>query len=175
MPIRLGLSESLAGVTLLGFGTGAPDVFSTFAAMNANTGSLAIDGKIKRWEANTSISLYLIYVLSVLISNWSIQKKFKSKQSILKVRNEYSQENPPLEPFLMIPDSNLENRRSSLDHDQPNPSTSVHPKNRPQLSPTQKIPAPNFHQSFPTSQNSNEPFKNLLEANFYFPSSGLNC
>ncbi|KAI8457418.1 solute carrier family 24 [Phakopsora pachyrhizi] len=39
---RLGLNENLAGVTFLGFGNGAPDVFSTFVAMRSGTGSLAI-------------------------------------------------------------------------------------------------------------------------------------
>lgn len=38
----LGLSESLTGVTFLAFGNGSPDVFSTFAAMSSNSGSLAI-------------------------------------------------------------------------------------------------------------------------------------
>ncbi|KAI0175697.1 Sodium/calcium exchanger protein-domain-containing protein [Hypoxylon sp. FL1284] len=38
----LGLSESLAGVTFLAFGNGSPDVFSTFAAMSSNSGSMAI-------------------------------------------------------------------------------------------------------------------------------------
>ncbi|KAI1110521.1 hypothetical protein F5Y14DRAFT_465608 [Nemania sp. NC0429] len=38
----LGLSESLAGVTFLAFGNGSPDVFSTFAAMGSNSGSMAI-------------------------------------------------------------------------------------------------------------------------------------
>lgn len=36
------MSESLAGVTFLAFGNGSPDVFSTFAAMGSNSGSLAI-------------------------------------------------------------------------------------------------------------------------------------
>ncbi|GAA6009391.1 hypothetical protein JCM11491_004304 [Sporobolomyces phaffii] len=39
---RLGLSESVAGVTFLAFSNGSPDVFSTFSALNANAGSLAI-------------------------------------------------------------------------------------------------------------------------------------
>lgn len=38
----LGLSETTAGVTLLAFGNGSPDVFSTFSAMNQGTFSLAI-------------------------------------------------------------------------------------------------------------------------------------
>lgn len=38
----MGMSESMAGVTLLAFGNGSPDVFSTFAAMSANSGSLAV-------------------------------------------------------------------------------------------------------------------------------------
>ena len=38
----LGMSESMAGVTLLALGNGSPDVFSTFAAMSTNSGSLAI-------------------------------------------------------------------------------------------------------------------------------------
>ena len=32
----------MAGVTFLAFGNGSPDVFSTFAAMNSNSGSLAV-------------------------------------------------------------------------------------------------------------------------------------
>jgi solute carrier family 24 (sodium/potassium/calcium exchanger), member 6 len=38
----LGMSESLTGVTFLAFGNGSPDVFSTFAAMNTHSGSLAL-------------------------------------------------------------------------------------------------------------------------------------
>jgi sodium/potassium/calcium exchanger 6 len=36
------MSENLAGVTFLAFGNGSPDVFSTFAAMNTNSGGLAV-------------------------------------------------------------------------------------------------------------------------------------
>ena len=36
------MSESMAGVTLLAFGNGSPDVFSTFSAMSTNSGSLAV-------------------------------------------------------------------------------------------------------------------------------------
>ncbi|TGZ78343.1 hypothetical protein EX30DRAFT_356051 [Ascodesmis nigricans] len=38
----LGMSESLAGVTLLAFGNGSPDMFSTYSAMKINAGSLAV-------------------------------------------------------------------------------------------------------------------------------------
>ncbi|KAL1842281.1 hypothetical protein VTJ49DRAFT_5666 [Mycothermus thermophilus] len=38
----LGMSQSLAGVTFLAFGNGSPDVFSTFAAMRSNSGSMAV-------------------------------------------------------------------------------------------------------------------------------------
>ncbi|OSX57746.1 hypothetical protein POSPLADRAFT_1049946 [Postia placenta MAD-698-R-SB12] len=38
----LGLDENMAGVTFLAFGNGSPDVFSTFSAMKANSGGLAI-------------------------------------------------------------------------------------------------------------------------------------
>ena len=36
------MSESMAGVTFLAFGNGSPDVFSTFAAMKTQSGSLAV-------------------------------------------------------------------------------------------------------------------------------------
>jgi sodium/potassium/calcium exchanger 6 len=36
------MSENLAGVTFLALGNGSPDVFSTFAAMSSNSGSLAV-------------------------------------------------------------------------------------------------------------------------------------
>ncbi|KAI5116965.1 hypothetical protein M0805_001368 [Coniferiporia weirii] len=39
---RLGLDENVAGVTFLAFGNGSPDVFSTFSAMRAGAGALAI-------------------------------------------------------------------------------------------------------------------------------------
>lgn len=38
----LGMDENVAGVTFLAFGNGSPDVFSTFSAMRADSGSLAI-------------------------------------------------------------------------------------------------------------------------------------
>ncbi|EJD06417.1 uncharacterized protein FOMMEDRAFT_117231 [Fomitiporia mediterranea MF3/22] len=39
---RLGLDENVAGVTFLALGNGSPDVFSTFSAMRAGAGALAI-------------------------------------------------------------------------------------------------------------------------------------
>lgn len=36
------MSDNLAGVTFLAFGNGSPDIFSTFAAMSTNSGSLAV-------------------------------------------------------------------------------------------------------------------------------------
>lgn len=42
MAKTLGMSESMAGVTLLAFGNGSPDVFSTFAAMGTDSGDLAV-------------------------------------------------------------------------------------------------------------------------------------
>jgi solute carrier family 24 (sodium/potassium/calcium exchanger), member 6 len=39
---RLGLDENVAGVTFLALGNGSPDVFSTFSAMRAGSGALAI-------------------------------------------------------------------------------------------------------------------------------------
>jgi sodium/potassium/calcium exchanger 6 len=38
----LGLDEDVAGVTFLAFGNGSPDLFSTFSAMRANSGTLAV-------------------------------------------------------------------------------------------------------------------------------------
>ncbi|KAH7884503.1 Sodium/calcium exchanger protein-domain-containing protein [Phlebopus sp. FC_14] len=38
----LGLDENVAGVTFLAFGNASPDVFSTFSAMRADSGSLAL-------------------------------------------------------------------------------------------------------------------------------------
>lgn len=38
----LGLDENVAGVTFLAIGNGSPDVFSTFSAMKAHSGSLAV-------------------------------------------------------------------------------------------------------------------------------------
>ncbi|CAO3702995.1 unnamed protein product [Rhizopus stolonifer] len=39
---KLEMSESMAGITILAFGNGSPDLFSTFSAMESGAGSLAI-------------------------------------------------------------------------------------------------------------------------------------
>ena len=49
------MSESLTGVTFLAFGNGSPDVFSTFAAMKSNSGSLAIGELIGAASFITSV------------------------------------------------------------------------------------------------------------------------
>ncbi|KAL2000350.1 hypothetical protein VTN02DRAFT_3224 [Thermoascus thermophilus] len=51
----LGMSESLTGVTFLAFGNGSPDVFSTFAAMKSNSGSLAVGELIGAASFITSV------------------------------------------------------------------------------------------------------------------------
>ncbi|CAI7640511.1 unnamed protein product [Penicillium viridicatum] len=51
----LGLSESLTGVTFLAFGNGSPDIFSTFAAMRSNSGSLAVGELIGAASFVTSV------------------------------------------------------------------------------------------------------------------------
>lgn len=49
------MSESLAGVTLLALGNGSPDVFSTYAAMKAGSGSLAVGELIGSASFITSV------------------------------------------------------------------------------------------------------------------------
>jgi len=54
--VILGLDENVAGVTFLALGNGSPDVFSTFSAMKANSGGLAI-GELIGQQALSSQSL----------------------------------------------------------------------------------------------------------------------
>lgn len=63
----LGLDENVAGVTFLAFGNGSPDVFSTFSAMHANSGSLAIG------ELLGAAS----FIVSCVIGSMCIIKPFK--------------------------------------------------------------------------------------------------
>ncbi|KAK9451221.1 Sodium/calcium exchanger protein-domain-containing protein [Limtongia smithiae] len=51
----LGMSESFAGVTFLALGNGSPDVFSTYAAMKAGSGSLAVGELIGAASFITSV------------------------------------------------------------------------------------------------------------------------
>ena len=62
----LHLSDTLAGVTLLALGNGSPDIFSTFAAMNSSSPSMAI-GKLL--GAATSIT-------SVVAGSMALVKPF---------------------------------------------------------------------------------------------------
>lgn len=71
----LGMSQSVAGATLLAFGNGSPDVFSTFAAFRANSGSLAI-GELLGAAA---------FITSVVAGTMAVIAPFKvSKKSFLR-------------------------------------------------------------------------------------------
>lgn len=63
----LGLDENVAGVTFLALGNGSPDVFSTFSAMKAGSGSLAIGELI---GAAT-------FIVSVVVGSMALIKPFK--------------------------------------------------------------------------------------------------
>jgi solute carrier family 24 (sodium/potassium/calcium exchanger), member 6 len=63
----LGMSESLTGVTFLAFGNGSPDVFSTFAAMSTNSGSLAVGELIGAAS----------FITAVVSGSMAITKPFK--------------------------------------------------------------------------------------------------
>ncbi|KKZ64727.1 hypothetical protein EMCG_09361 [[Emmonsia] crescens] len=107
----LGMSESLTGVTFLAFGNGSPDVFSTFAAMGSNSGSLAVvarrsfvrdvvffifaasfslvflaDGKLHVWECVTMIVFYAFYVFVVVTWHWYLAKQRRKRDRDLAAR-----------------------------------------------------------------------------------------
>ncbi|KAF1807671.1 Sodium/calcium exchanger protein-domain-containing protein [Mucor lusitanicus] len=67
---RLQLSESMAGVTVLAFGNGSPDLFSTFTAMNSGSGSLAIGELIGA----------AFFIVSVVSGCMGIIRPFRSKR-----------------------------------------------------------------------------------------------
>ncbi|CAO3590951.1 unnamed protein product [Absidia cylindrospora] len=67
---KLKLSESMAGVTILAFGNGSPDLFSTFSAMNSGSGSLAIGELIGA----------AFFIVSVVSGSMGIIRPFKSKR-----------------------------------------------------------------------------------------------
>ncbi|KAI1341559.1 hypothetical protein F5Y15DRAFT_360230 [Xylariaceae sp. FL0016] len=71
----LGLSESLAGVTFLAFGNGSPDVFSTFAAMSSNSGSMAVGELIGAAG----------FITSVVAGSMALVREFKvSKKTFIR-------------------------------------------------------------------------------------------
>ncbi|KAG0309868.1 hypothetical protein BGZ98_003411 [Dissophora globulifera] len=64
---QLHLSESMTGVTFLAFGNGSPDVFSTFSAIGAGSGSLAIGELVGAAS----------FITSVVVGSMAIIKPFK--------------------------------------------------------------------------------------------------
>ena len=144
----LGLDENVAGVTFLAFGNGSPDVFSTFSAMRAESGSLAIgellgaatfivscivgsmciikpfkvhrtpflrdvgfftvavililltlwDGKIDQWEAGALVVMYLVYVITVVVSSWWERRQERKRHMDALIRAEYAEE-PNFQPY----------------------------------------------------------------------------
>ncbi|KAJ7739766.1 Sodium/calcium exchanger protein-domain-containing protein [Mycena maculata] len=73
----LGLDENVAGVTFLAFGNGSPDVFSTFSAMRAGSGSLAIG------ELLGAAS----FIVSCVVGSMCIIKPFQLHRAVYFVRD----------------------------------------------------------------------------------------
>ncbi|KAI8143011.1 Sodium/calcium exchanger protein-domain-containing protein [Fennellomyces sp. T-0311] len=67
---KLQLSESMAGVTILAFGNGSPDLFSTFSAMDSGAGSLAVGELIGA----------AFFIVSVVSGSMGIIRPFRSKR-----------------------------------------------------------------------------------------------
>ncbi|ORX42589.1 hypothetical protein DM01DRAFT_1330046 [Hesseltinella vesiculosa] len=67
---KLNLSESLAGVTVLAFGNGSPDLFGTFSAMQHGSGSMAIGEIIGA----------AFFVVSIIAGSMGIIRPFQSKR-----------------------------------------------------------------------------------------------
>jgi sodium/potassium/calcium exchanger 6 len=65
--VILGLDENVAGVTFLALGNGSPDVFSTFSAMKANSGGLAIGELIGAAS----------FIVSVVVGSMALIKPFQ--------------------------------------------------------------------------------------------------
>ncbi|KAG0237495.1 hypothetical protein BGW42_000705 [Actinomortierella wolfii] len=61
---KLHMSESMTGVTFLAFGNGSPDVFSTFSAMGAGSGSLAIGELVGAAGFITSVVVGCISIIN---------------------------------------------------------------------------------------------------------------
>lgn len=68
----LGLSESIVGVTFLAFGNGAPDMFSTYAAVSAGSGSLAIGELIGA----------ACFIVSVVAGSMAVTRPFRVVRSV---------------------------------------------------------------------------------------------
>ncbi|KAG6865732.1 hypothetical protein C0991_012378 [Blastosporella zonata] len=88
----LGLDENVAGVTFLAFGNGSPDVFSTFSAMRASSGSLAVgellgaasfivscvvgsmcitkEFEVERWPFLRDVGFFTVAVSILLVILW---------------------------------------------------------------------------------------------------------
>ncbi|KAJ7475807.1 Sodium/calcium exchanger protein-domain-containing protein [Mycena latifolia] len=73
----LGLDENVAGVTFLAFGNGSPDVFSTFSAMRADSGSLAIGELIGAAS----------FIVSCVVGAMCVIKPFQLHRAIYFVRD----------------------------------------------------------------------------------------
>ncbi|KAI9271375.1 Sodium/calcium exchanger protein-domain-containing protein [Sporodiniella umbellata] len=71
---KLNLSESIAGVTVLAFGNGSPDLFSTFTAMNTGSGSLALGELIGA----------AFFIVSVVSGCMGIIRPFQSKEIVFR-------------------------------------------------------------------------------------------
>ncbi|ORZ15309.1 Sodium/calcium exchanger protein-domain-containing protein [Absidia repens] len=69
---KLELSESLAGVTVLAFGNGSPDLFGTFSAMDTGSGSMAIGEIIGA----------AFFIVAVITGCMGIIRPFQSKRII---------------------------------------------------------------------------------------------
>ncbi|KAK9247687.1 Sodium/calcium exchanger protein-domain-containing protein [Lipomyces tetrasporus] len=65
-----GMSESLAGVTLLALGNGSPDVFSNYAAMKAGSGSLAVGELIGAASFITSVVAGSMAIICPFTVDW---------------------------------------------------------------------------------------------------------
>lgn len=86
MTIKFGLSESLAGVTLLAFGNGAPDVFSAISAVsNANPDDK--QATLLSISALTGSALFISTVVVLLSTRASLPSKEITVTPIFFIRD----------------------------------------------------------------------------------------